>query len=144
MALESRNHTRFNLKYHFVWCPKYRRLLLKGNVGKYLVKVINEVAERFDYHVLELAVMPDHIHLFLSATPKDSASCIMRRIKSITATKLFKRFSSIKKILWGGKMWARGYFVMTSGEGTTDEMVRRYIKEQRDDLTATDQPNLFG
>ena len=44
MPLESTAHARYDLKYHFVWCPKYRRLALKGNVGKYVAKVIYEVA----------------------------------------------------------------------------------------------------
>jgi REP element-mobilizing transposase RayT len=53
--LESTAHARYDLKDHFVWCLKYRRLALKGNVGKYVAKVIYEVAERYDFRILELA-----------------------------------------------------------------------------------------
>ena len=144
MPLQSGSHTRHELKYHFVWCPKYRRLALKGNRGRYLARVIYEVAERYDFEVIELAVMPDHVHMFVTAPPDVAPSSIIQRVKSITAREMFKRFPGLKRILWGGALWARGYFVMSSSEGTTDEMIQRYIKEQRSGGKANDQPNLFG
>ena len=143
MVLQSSAHARHDLKYHFVWRPKYRRLALKGNIGKYVHRVISEVGERYDFTVLEVAVMPDHIHLFISALPEASPSAMIQKIKSITARETFRRFPGLKKLLWGGALWERGYFAMTSGTGTTDEMIRQYIKEQRDH-DANDQPNLFG
>ncbi len=143
MVLDSGGHTRYDLKYHFVWCPKYRRLALKGNLGKYVSKIIYEVAERYDFGVVELAVMPDHVHMFVSASPDVSPARLIQTVKSITARKLFKRFPGIKRVLWGGALWERGYFVMSSGTGTTDDMVRKYVKEHRT-REANDKPNLFG
>ena len=143
MPLESTAHARYDLKYHFVWCPKYRRLALKGNIGKYVARVIYEVAERYEFRILELAVMPDHVHLFASAPPDVAPAKLVQTIKSITARKVFERFTGIKRILWGGALWERGYFVMRSGAGTTDEMILKYIKEHRDH-SANDQPKLFG
>ena len=67
MVLQASAHAKHDLKYHFVWCPKYRRLALKGNIGKYVQRVIYEVAQQYDFTALELAVMPDHLHLFISA-----------------------------------------------------------------------------
>jgi putative transposase len=144
MALQSGYHSRYELKYHFVWCPKYRRMVLKGNRAKYLSKLIYEVAERYDFDVVELAVMPDHVHMFVSAPPEMSPATIIQTVKSITARRMFSRFPGIKKMLWGGALWVRGYFVMSSGTGTTDEMIQQYIKEQRQPTSANDQPNLFG
>ena len=126
-----------------MWCPKYRRVVLRGNVGRYVAKVVREVAERYDFSVVELAVMPDHVHLFVSATPEIAPAEIVRVVKSITAREVFKRFPGIKRMLWGGNPWERGYFVMSSGTGTTDEMIQRYIKQQRSPQ-ANDQPKLFG
>ena len=144
MVPRSSAHARFELKYHFVWCPKYRKMALRGNVGRYVAKVIYEVAERYDFAVEELAVMPDHVHLFVSTVPELSPAHLAQVVKSITAREVFKRFPGIKKMLWGGALWERGYFVMSSGVGTTNEMIRRYIKEHRGTQGATDQPNLFG
>lgn len=143
MGLESGSHTRYDLKYHFVWCPKYRRLALKGNIGRYVGKMVYEVAERYDFNIVELAVMPDHVHMFASAPPDMAPAKIIQTMKSITARKVFERFPGIKRILWGGALWERGYFVMSSGTGTTDEMIRKYVKEHRKQ-EANDQPNLFG
>jgi len=143
MTIESGAHTRFELKYHFVWCPKYRRLVLGGNVGRYVAHVIREVAARYEFCVEELAVMPDHVHLFVSAPPDVAPATIVQTVKSITARKVFERYPGVKRVLWGGALWERGYFVMSSGTGTTDEMIRRYIRDQRKE-TANDQPNLFG
>lgn len=143
MGLESGSHTRYDLKYHFVWCPKYRRLALRGNIGRYVAKTIYEVAERYDFSIVELAVMPDHVHLFVSAFPDMAPAGIIQMVKSITARKVFERFPGIKRILWGGALWERGYFVMSSGTGTTDEMIRRYVKGHRKQ-EANDQPNKFG
>jgi len=106
--------------------------------------VIYEVAERYDFEIVELAVMPDHVHMFVSACPEMAPARMIQIVKSITARKMFLRFPGIKKMLWGGALWVRGYFVMSSGTGTTDEMIRQYIKEQRAPSQANDQPNLFG
>ena len=139
MTLKSGGHTKYELKYHFVWCPKYRKMILKGNIGKYVAHVIYEIAERYDFQVVELAVMPDHVHLFVSAAPEISPAHLAQVIKSITAQQVFKRFPGIKRYLWGGALWERGYFVMSSGTGTTDEMIRQYIKDQRPHSDANDQ-----
>jgi putative transposase len=144
MSLESSSHAKFDLKYHFVWCPKYRRLALKGNIGKYIANIIYEIAERYDFEIDELAVMPDHVHMFVSATPTLAPSKLIQIVKSITAREAFIRFPSIKRLLWGGALWERGYFVMTSGKGTTDEMIRRYITEHRSNTKSNDSANLFA
>ena len=139
MTLKSGGYTKYELKYHFVWCPKYRKMVLKGNIGKYVAHVIYEIAERYDFEVVELAVMPNHVHLFVSAAPENSPAHLLQVIKSITAREVFKRFPGIKRFLWGGALWERGYFVMSSGTGTTDEMIRQYIKDQRPHSDANDQ-----
>jgi putative transposase len=81
--------------------------------------------------------------MFVSAAPEIAPAKLVQIIKSITARRVFERFPGIKRILWGGALWERGYFVMSSGTGTTDEMIHKYIKEQRNQ-SANDMPNLFG
>ena len=95
-------------------------------------------AERYDFDIIELAVLPDHVHMFVSAPPDITPASLVQAVKSITARKVFARFPGIKRMLWGGALWERGYFVMSSGTGTTDEMIRRYIKEQRSPYAAND------
>jgi putative transposase len=138
MGLKSSAHAKYDLKYHFVWCPKYRKVALKSNISKYVSHVIYEIAERYDFEVIELAVMLEHVHMFVSASPEVSPARLIQIVKSITARQVFKRFPSLKRILWGGALWERGYCVMSSGTVTTDEMIQKYIKEQRHDLDAND------
>jgi putative transposase len=88
--------------------PKYRRLALKGNIGKYVQRVIWEVAERYDFTVLKVAVMPDHVHLFISVLPDVSpAALLQKKIKSITAREAFRRFAGLKRLLWGSEVTSR-------------------------------------
>ena len=131
MSLKSGPHTKYDLKYHFVWCPKYRKLVLSGNFRNYVLKLLHEVAERYDFDIVEAAVMPEHIHLFVAAPPYVAPADLIRTIKSITARRVFARFPSIKRRLWGGALWERGYLVVSSETGTTDEMIQKYIKEHR-------------
>ena len=90
MVLQASAHARHDLKYHFVWCPKYRRVVLRGNRGRYLAKLIYGVAERYGFRIVELAVMPDHVHMFVSAPPELAPAELIQRVKSITARKLFE------------------------------------------------------
>lgn len=145
MVLRQAAHSKHDLKYHFVWCPKYRKMVLSGNIGRYTARIIYEIAERYDFEIIELAVMNDHIHMFVSAGPDMSPAQLVQIVKSITGKELFRKFPSIKQKLWGGALWERGYFVMSSGTVTTDEMIQKYIKEQRLPREANDQqPTLFG
>ena len=145
MELVSGSHSIGQNLYHLEWCPKYRYNMFRGKGNKKLCEdILHEVAARHNIGMIELSVMPDHIHLFVSAAPENSPARIIQVIKSITAREVFHRFPSVKRLLWGGALWERGYFVMSSGTGTTDEMIRRYIHEQRQPSEANDGPNLFG
>ena len=94
------------------------------------------------YRLYITVIMPDHVHMFVSSIPDISPAQLIQVVKSITARKTFERFPGIRRMLWGGALWERDYFVMSSGTGTTDEMIRKYIKEQTNH--ANDMPNLFG
>ena len=76
-------------------------------------------------------MIPDEVHLFVSAIPEISLTKIVQVIKSITTRAMFKRFPSIKRLIWGCALWERGYFAISSGKSTIDEMKRKYIKDQR-------------
>ncbi len=88
------NHSVYNINYHFVWTPKYRHEIL-GEVEDKLEKWIEEIGEDNDYSIVLLHIAEDHIHLFLSAHPKHAPSDIIRRIKSITARKLWDEYESM-------------------------------------------------
>jgi putative transposase len=124
-------HAVYDLKYHMVWVPKYRKMILRGELAKRLKTTFQEISERYEFEIDTMEVMDDHVHLFLSAPPRYSPARIVQIIKSISAKMVFKQFPEVKKRLWGGEFWSDGYFVRSVGDKVTSEVIRRYIKYQQ-------------
>jgi len=122
-------HSRFDLKYHFVWIPKYRKAVLSGEVGLRLRSLVREICRTLEIEIVEGAVSSDHVHVLLSCPPNLSPSKIMQAIKGKTSRKLLQEFKHLQKQYWGRHLWARGYFVASSGN-VTDEVIREYIRQQ--------------
>lgn len=125
-------HAVYRLNYHFVWLPKYRRDVLTGHVAERAEEIFYEMAEQYEFVIEAVKVAEDHVHIFLSAPPRYSPARIANMMKSISAKKLFEEFPKVKQKLWGGKFWARGYYVGSSGEDVTDDVIKRYIKYHQD------------
>ena len=122
-------HSRFDLKYHFVWVTKYRKQVLTGEVGIRVRDLVREVCRTNEIEILQGAVSADHVHVLLSCPPTLSPSKIMQYIKGKTSRKLMMEFKHIQKHYWGRHLWARGYFVASSGN-VTDEVIAEYIRGQ--------------
>ena len=123
------SHSRFDLKYHFVWIPKYRKAVLSGEVGIRLRSLVREICRTLEIEIVEGSVSRDHVHVLLSCPPNLSPSKIMQAIKGKTSRKLLQEFKHLQKQFWGRHLWARGYFVASSGN-VTDEVIREYIRQQ--------------
>lgn len=74
--------------------------------------------------------MPDHIHLFISAHPKESPTGIVKILKGVTGLRLFKKHPELKSECWGGHIWSPSYYVGTAGT-VSAETIRNYIQEQK-------------
>lgn len=122
-------HSRFDLKYHFVWITKYRKGVLTGDVGVRLRELVREVCRTYEIEILEGSISRDHVHVLLSCPPTLSPSKIMQYIKGKTSRKLLMEFRHLQKMFWGRHLWARGYFVASSGN-VTDEVIMEYIRQQ--------------
>jgi len=131
-------HTRFDIKYHFVWTTKYRKPVLAGQVGVRLRELVREVCRTNDIEILQGHVSRDHVHILVSAPPNMSASKIMQYIKGKSSRKLMMEFRHLDKQFWGRHMWARGYFVATSGN-VTDEVIQEYIRLQNQEPPTDDE-----
>jgi len=128
---KSSNHCKYLVQYHLIWCPKFRYNVLKGNVEEALKRILAEICNKYEYKILELEVMADHIHIFISAKPTVAPTDIVRTLKSITAIQLFKKFPALKKFYSRcGSLWSKGYFVSTIGK-VSAETIQRYIQEQK-------------
>ena len=123
------SHSRFVIKYHFVWLTKYRKPILTEAIGYRLRELIREICRSNEIEILQGHVSNDHVHVFLSCPPNLSPSKIMQYLKGKTSRKLLMEFPHLQKTFWGRHLWARGYFVATSGN-VTDEVIMEYIRLQ--------------
>ena len=126
-------HCKYLTQYHIIWCPKFRFLVLKGNVDNSLKQILQKICNDYNYHIKALEVMPDHIHIFIDV-PQTVAPCdVARTLKSISAIELFKAYPQLKKFYARcGTLWSGGYFVSTVGH-ISESTVIKYIEEQKDD-----------
>lgn len=132
MKYERTSHAAYELKYHLVWAPKYRRMLLKGPAGRILKKIFLGIGERYGFKIVEQEVMADHVHLFVSAPPRFSPAELVKILKSVSWNRLMVEMPGIKKELWGGALWQEGCFVRATGDMVTAEIIRRYIRYQQE------------
>ena len=143
MAIRRTEHAVYDLKYHLVWVPKYRKRILGEEVAEYLKGVFRQIAEEYGLSIDTLEVMEDHVHIFAEAPPKYSPAKVVQIMKSISAREVFKKFPKLKRALWAGEMWNDGYFVRSVGDEVTADIIRRYIEYQKHEDDSV-QLNMFG
>ncbi len=119
----------YNLHYHFVWCPKYRKKVLVGPVEQALKQLLAEKAEALDIQIEALEVMPDHVHLFVHASPTEAPQHLANQFKGFTSRRLRQQFPQLRTQL--PTLWSRSYFVGSAG-AVTEETVKRYIAQQKE------------
>jgi putative transposase len=118
----------FSLKYHLVWCPKYRRPVLEGAIEKRLREVLEDVRAKHGWTIHALEVMPDHVHLFIESDPIYSVAEIVNRLKGASSRILRSEFPALRSRL--PTLWSRSYYAGTVG-AVSDAVVRRYIESQK-------------
>jgi putative transposase len=118
----------FSLKFHCVWCPKYRRPVLTGAVETRLAELIREAASFRGMTVHALQVMPDHVHLFLETDPRWAPAEFVGKIKANTSRVLRQEFPHLRSRL--PTLWSRSYFCATVG-AVSEATIRRYIEAQK-------------
>jgi putative transposase len=118
----------FSLKYHLVWCPKYRRKVLIPPIDNRFKELIGEVAAEHGMTVHTMEVMPDHVHLFVEADPTLSVAEIVNRFKGRTSRVLRLEFVALRRRL--PTLWSRSYYAGSVG-AVSEAVVRRYIEAQK-------------
>ena len=136
-------HAVYDLKYHFVWTPKYRKQILKGDVAEFVESTLRQIAAEYEWEIDELAVQPDHVHVFMQVTPRYAPAQVVQIMKSITTREVFEQFPQLRKRLWAGEFWGAGYFVRSVGDEVTAEVIRNYLRYQDTDHD-TGQLSLWG
>ena len=122
----------YDIQYHFVWIPKYRKRVLKEGIKSRLEQLFNQCSEVNQFEILELSIQPDHVHLLLSAKPRYSPSEIMRLIKGGSSRIVRQEHPELEEFFWGDSFWADGYFVSTHST-VTEDIIKDYIRNQAED-----------
>lgn len=120
----------YSIKYHLVWCIKYRKNILKGSVDTRLKELLYEMALGQNFTIEEMESDLDHIHLLVECTPQHYIPSLVKGLKGVSARLLFKEFPELKSQLWGGHLWNPSYFVATVSENTEDQ-IKAYIHNQK-------------
>ena len=128
MDYKSNNNVVYSCKHHVVWCPKYRRSVLVKPVDARLKTLIRETATARRCEVIELEVMPDHVHLLVEVDPQYGIHRLVRELKGRSSHALRKEFPSLATRL--PTLWTNSYFVSTVG-GSPLAVVKQYIENQK-------------
>ena len=139
------SHTIYECKYHLIFCPKYRRPILKDEVREYVRgEISNLLRQKEGIEIIEMNVQSDHIHLIVWIPPKYAVSAVMGYLKGKLAIRMFQRYEELGKQFWGRHLWGRGYCVSTVGIDET--RIREYVKwqENREKEIERLQGDLFG
>ena len=118
----------FTLKYHLVWCPKYRKSILGGDVAKRLKELLYQKAAELNAEIHALEIMPDHVHMFVESDPTLAPAHIAAQFKGFTAKVLRDGFPWVKGRL--ASLWSRSYYIGSVGH-VSEATVKKYIANQK-------------
>jgi putative transposase len=118
----------YSCQYHIIFCPKFRRSVLKDGIDFRMKELVEEKQEEYGYSILGMEVMPDHVHLLLDINPKIGIYPVLSKIKGYTSHSLREEFPALKKRL--PCLWTNSNFISTCGSVSL-EIVKSYISEQK-------------
>lgn len=145
MSYRKSAHAVYDLKYHIVWVTKYRYPVLTGSISVRTRDILRQICNQMDVEIVKGHVSKDHVHLLVSVPPSIAISALLQKLKGTSSRKLQQEYTELKKRYWGRHLWARGYFVVSTGN-VTDEIVRQYIESHNekpngdDDNFSVDEP----
>ncbi|CVI67730.1 IS200/IS605 family transposase [Eubacterium sp. An3] len=125
---KSNNNIVYSCKYHVVWCPKYRRKILANGVDVRLKELLQEYAVNLSVDILEMEIMPDHVHLLMEVDPQFGIHKAVKSLKSYTSRVLRQEFFFLQTKM--PTLWTNSYFVSTVGDAP-HEVIKQYIENQK-------------
>ncbi|HHY68239.1 MAG TPA: IS200/IS605 family transposase [Alicyclobacillus sp.] len=128
MEYKSNRNVVHSCKYHVVWCPKYRRKVLVGGVDERLKEILRAVADERRAEIIEMEVMPDHVHLLVEVDPQFGIHRLIKLMKGRSSRILRQEFPWLRSRL--PTLWANSYFVSTVG-GAPLAVIKQYIENQK-------------
>ena len=123
------SHTLSTIKYRLVWITEYLKPILRADIAERARDLIREICRANDVEIIKGHISRDHVHIFVSVPPHLCVSQLVKSIKGKTSRKMMMEFKTLSRAFWGCHIWARGYFVASSGN-VTDEVIMKYIEQQ--------------
>ena len=137
---KSLSHSKWNCKYHIVFAPKYRRMMIYGQIKVDIGKILRKLCEQKGVEIHEAECCPDHIHMLVSIPPSLSVSQFMGYLKGKSSLMIFDRHANLKYKYGNRHFWSRGYYVDTVGKNK--KAIEEYIRNQLQEDIAADQVSL--
>lgn len=128
VAYKSNRNIVYSCKYHVIWCPKFRRNVLVNGAEVRLKQILLDVAKEFSAEIIEIKVLPDHVHVLVEVDPQFGIHKLVKYFKGRSSGVLRKEFHWIKSRL--PSLWTNSYFVATVG-GAPLEVIKQYVEQQK-------------
>ena len=137
---KSLSHSTRNCKYHIVFAPKFRRMVIYGKLKAEIGRILRELCDRKGVEIIEANACPDHIHMLVSIPPKMAVSEFVGYLKGKSALIIFERHANLKYQYGNRHFWCKGYYVSTVGGNK--EAIQRYIRNQLEEDMMSDNISL--
>ena len=121
--------SKYDLKAHLIWIPKYRKRVLTGKVAERTRDLLRQICMEHEILIVSGKVASDHVHMFVSYRAQMALSKLVQYLKGTSSRILLQEFAHLRKQFWGRHFWARGYMAISSGN-ITDEIIQKYIDDQ--------------
>ena len=136
----SLSHTKWNCKYHIVFCPKYRRQEIYGKIKEDVGKILRKLCEAKGVEIIEAEACPGHIHMLVAIPPHLSVAQFMGYLKGKSSLMIFDRHANLKYKYGNRHFWCRGYYVDTVGRN--EKKIAEYVRNQLQEDIVADQLSL--
>ena len=131
-------HSKYDLKVHLIWVPKYRKRVLLGKVAERTRDLLRQICMDHEVDIISGKVSSDHVHIFVSCRPQMAISKLVQYLKGTSSRILLQEFAHLRKQFWG-----RGYMAVSSGN-ITDELIAKYIDDQEGEPVDYNQFQIDG
>ena len=138
--INSLSHTKWNCKYHIVFCAKYRRQEIYGKIKEDVGKILRKLCEAKGVEIIEAEACPDHIHMLVAIPPHLSVAQFMGYLKGKSSLMIFDRHANLKYKYGNRHFWCRGYYVDTVGRN--EKKIAEYVRNQLQEDIVADQLSL--
>ena len=135
--IASLQHTTWRCQYHVVFAPKYRRMVIYGQIRADIGQILRKLCEQKGVEIIQAEACPDHIHMLVSIPPHISIAQFMGYLKGKSSLMIFDRHANLKYKYGSRSFWCRGYYVDTVGRNK--KVIAEYIRNQLEEDYAADQ-----